>query len=468
MNRGHGAAALTLATLALLVTTALLQTPELPLTFPDSNSYLQWQPSRSFGYPLLLSAVRALDPTLRALPIVQLGLFAAGALLLAEACHYATGSLPLALFVGGGTLANVALSRLAIGVLSDVPFCTLLMLHLASFLLVVRHPTPARWLSLSLTMGVAVLVRPAGLSLLVPLLLVLLRQPRLAWLLSLGPAAALWLAAAGANLVWRGSFALQEFGGLSMIGQVALLIAGDDASRHPILKQSLADDLKPWHEVARAREWPEERVLFSTVEWNPMFAVATRRIADYLDRRGAEELGLSGLARWAALNRIAGDVSRETILARPKAYMGHVAAHLYGLWTIPQWVSATEFARIESQFDAIHPEARLLPGHRDRYLGFLSARSTLFLVIKRGVLASLFAATTLGMLLPLKRGANNTTDRIWLFASLNLHAGLLLVAATNAALWRYSIVWWPYGLLAIGLALHQLGARPTISDARTT
>ena len=449
MTARAGVAALALAPVAALVAFGLLQEPELPQLFPDSSSYLNWQPTRSIGYPLLLSAVRAVDPSLRSLPALQLTLFACATLLLAEACRYATGSMPLALFVGGGTLANAALGRFQLGVLSDAPFASLLVLHLASFLALNRHATRLRWLGLSLTLAGAVLVRPAGLSLLVPLLPLLLRASREAWLAALVPAAALWLTAAGANLAWRGSFALQEFGGLSMIGHVAQLIDGREDPRHDALAQQLADELGPWRRAAQARRWPDERVLFSAVEWNPMFGVANRRLAAYLDEGGAP--ALAGLPRTVALNRIAGELSRGTILSHPAAYMAHVAAHVYGLWVIPQWVSAAEFSRIESQFEARHPDARLLPGHRERYLGFLSVRSGPFLLVKRGLVAVFFLAATLGVLLPLKRGLGAPTDRAWFFAALNLHAGLLLVAAANAALWRYSIVWWPYALLATGL-----------------
>lgn len=244
MTGRGGVAALALSPLALLLCGALLRTPELPQTFPDSSSYLLWQPERSSGYPALLSAVRAFDPSLRALPLVQLTLFAGAALLLAEACRYATGSLWLAFFVGGGTLANVALSRFALGVLSDAPFCALLMLHLASLLAVIRRPTTARWPALSLTLAGAVLVRPAGLSLLVPLSLVLLRQPRSAILPAVVPTVSLWLFAAAINLVWRGTFALQEFAGTSLLLHVDPLIEAPADGKHPQLVRRLAEDLR--------------------------------------------------------------------------------------------------------------------------------------------------------------------------------------------------------------------------------
>lgn len=457
MTSRAGVAALALLAPATLLGFVLLRAPDLPQRFPDSTSYLQWQPSRSVGYPLLLSAVGQLDPSLGLLAPAQLGLFFGAALLLAEACRAASASLGLALFVAGGTLANVALARFALGVLSDAPFGALLTLHLACFLLVVRAPSPARWLALSLTLAAAVLVRPAGLSLLLGLPLVLLKRPRPAAAWTLLPCLALWLVAASANLVWRGSFALQEFGGLSLLGQVGSLIDGRGDARHGELVRQLADDLRPWREEAERQRWPEETVLFNAVAWNPMFQISSRRVGEYLDERGAESLGLGGLPRAAALNRLAGDVARQTILARPGRYLALVLAHLYGLWTIPQWTSAEGLVRTAARFDLQPPGPAPLEGLRQRHLGFLSARSALFLAAKRVVLAGLFAATLAGLVVPLRR-LDDPESLAWLFASLNVHAGLGLVALANAALWRYSIVWWPYGLLAVGLAWRRLVA----------
>src|SRR5262249_22404416 len=129
--------------------------------------------------------------------------------------------------------------------------------------------------------------------------------------------------------------------------------------------------------------------------------------------------------------------------------------HLYGLWAIPQWMSIAERGRVEAQFADLYPGAARIEGHRARYLAFLSARSGWFLLGKRIVLACLGIASLAGLVIPLVR----LTEResvTWFCASLTLHGALLLVAAFNVAHWRYSIVWWPYGLLAVGLARRRL------------
>lgn len=448
-----------LGPVGLVVATALALGDPTPLLWPDSPSYIQWEVARSAGYPLFLRAVEALDPSLGAVRWIQpflLVLVTAG---LAEAIAHALGKPLVGWFVGILALANLPLLRFSLGVLAESLFATFLTAHLAAVLLLLARPSPRRWWLVALSAAGAVLIRPAGLSLLagVVALVLLTRVKATVFLRSFVlPLAAVWVLAATLTFGRHGVFALQEFGGISLIGNVAFLVDEHTVSRYPGLAPAMARDIAPWREASRGLDWPLEHYWFTTSEWNPMVHQAVRTLSEYALTHPDAIRPLAGLPRNAILNRLGEDLGRAAVLQHPVPYLRHVAAHLYGMWTLPQWLTAEEMAAMRR--DLAPPRVERVPDEAANMFAFVSQRSTTFLTVKNLVMGAILVATIVGWVLALRARPAGASEAAWAFCSLDLHAAFGLVALVQAASWRFSIVWWAYGLLALGLLLDRVAA----------
>ena len=184
-----------------------------------------------------------------------------------------------------------------------------------------------------------------------------------------------------------------------------------------------------------------------------MNGIVIARYNDYAGER-PERLGaLAELPPAAILNRLCGELAIGIIRAVPFRYLRHVTAHLYGMWWMPQWRTVDEVDTLASDLRAGRVAQARIDGHGERLLRFVSRRSIGFLLMARATLMVVLVASLLGLLVPLKLGIREPILLAWAFASLNLHAALLLVCAVQAASWRYSIVWWAYALVCLAAAV---------------
>lgn len=449
---GAGAVPAVLLLPALAFSVWLLRSQQVPLQTPDSDSYIAWAGSRPVGYPLFLAALAPLDPTLEVVRYVQLALFAGCALFLGATVHRVLGPAWPGGLVAGLTLFNVPLARMSLSIVTESLFCSLLMLHLAAVLRLLERRSPARWSLVGLSAFAAILVRPAGMSLLAAAPMLALIPPRdlrgfVKWLLV--PVAAAWLCAAGANAAWRGSFGLQELGGVSVIGHVALLLDEQGSSEFPELRGALASELRPHRLAASERHAMDERFLFSTIEYNTMLGMVMRRIRGYAADTRRLPQDLASLRADAAVNRIAGRLSVEAIREHWPQYGIHVASHLYGFWRMPQFKTPEDYERLRHAYQERYPASRAIPEHAERFFTFVNARPRVLVVLKDLAMAGALSISVFALLLPLVIGLGDRRVSTMAYASLNLHAALVLVALTQAALWRYSIVWAPFAVVMV-------------------
>ena len=442
----------------LIVAVVLVLRDPYPLFFPDSPSYINWEVARSAGYPLFLRAVRVMDPQFGAVRWIQSLLFVLMTAGLAETIARTLGKPHVGWFVGVLTLANLPLLRFSLGILAESLFATLLMAHLAAVLFLLERPSPRRWLLAALTAAGTVVVRPAGISLLagaaVLLLLPRLRREHFLRYFVL-PLASVWLLAALLTFGRFGILALQEFGGISLVGHVAFLIDEGTVSRYAGLGPALARDLEPWRKASEGLSWPREHYWFTTSEWNPMVHQAQRSMGEYALSHPTDVSALARLPPAAILSRLGQDVGMAAVVRHPLLYLRHVAAHLYGMWTLPQWLSAVEMESMRRALAPPHVER--VPNEAANMFSFVSQRSAAFLAIKDLVMSGILLATIGGLITLLRSRPDGVAGAAWVFCSVNLHAAFALVALVQAASWRFSIVWWPYGLLALGLFIDQIG-----------
>ncbi|MYD88331.1 MAG: hypothetical protein F4Y14_20505, partial [Acidobacteria bacterium] len=198
----------TLAALAVAYVAVLWTNPfGTDLYTPDSRGYIEFDPHRTAGYPLLLDSVTGLFGTLGAVPGVQLLLAAAGFAFLGWSIQHAFGAPRLALAVALSLFGNPEIAKFHGAIMTESVFVSLLCVMLGTMALLIATPGVRPAFLSALTCGVAVAVRPAGISLLPiwPLLLWFLwgpcagRRVRLA----LAVAAPLLLCGAVEGIAWR-------------------------------------------------------------------------------------------------------------------------------------------------------------------------------------------------------------------------------------------------------------------------
>ena len=429
-------APLLLMLLAGAAASALVLAAGLPVMQADSASYIDWLPERTPGYPLFLSLVALISPGYRALPALQCVLFVGAAVFFCDAlgrslrCPWAGVAVALALF------GNLFLMRTLVVMMSEPPYLTLVLAHLGCVLRSLED-SRRRWAVLAgLALGAAILVRPVGYALLfaAPWLVLAWREARLRRAALYGAAvAAVVLTACAGNLLVRGYFGTQAFGGLNLILQVAALAPSEVEGFDPAVTRKTHEELAPIRQALRLAPGWDEQTLISALAFNlgwPVMEPVTAALT-------AREASLrTASPHWKALarNALATEFAKKVVVADPAGYALTVLRHLYGLWF---YVAITDRATAEAVATAAHdgagwdraatvdPNLKIVP--KAAYW-LKQAIFTVLLLLMLGALAAAPFSRRLGAL--------------GYFAATSFcYCGV--VALVEAALPRYSMMIWP-------------------------
>gem|GEM_PF-340311 len=218
--------------------------PVTPIIAPDSGTYLTFHVIRTLAYPLFVRLVALVSDDLHLLSVLQVALGAVAIVLLAEAVQRLVRNYWVSLPLGFALLFNWSLLEHGSSLLSDQPFVTCVILHLAATFLALERPSRTRLVALALTLALATAVRPTGIVLAVTLLFVLLGRPVLwrrmaAWVLA--PAVTMMVLLAACNAWVFGYFGLSTYSGPPMIIHAALAMRPDTPFRHPELVRAFEE-----------------------------------------------------------------------------------------------------------------------------------------------------------------------------------------------------------------------------------
>jgi len=338
-----------------------------PCLSPDSVSYLRWSAIRTPGYPLFLQTVLAVFGDARWIAPVQLNLLLLSFVALGWSVGCLFRSRLAGLLVALPLLVTSPLLSESNKVMAEALFVSLVCVHAAAALWLIRTTSgPAGFLA-GLTMALAITVRPAGYALLVgvPVLLFLLHgRSRRAQGFLLGGLGLALLAAMAVQYARFGIVGTQSFGGISLIGHVASVITEDLANEYPALTASIARHLapdaprlrdpSPWLEHWQATEQTYNRLLYEHI---------LPEIGEYVART---EPGLSGESRAIRGNEVALAIAASAIRAHPGWYARHTLAHYAGLWVAVRFAASRPFSRHflkcdQSTAEMIERDAPLLP-----------------------------------------------------------------------------------------------------------
>ncbi|MXY57655.1 MAG: hypothetical protein F4029_02215 [Gammaproteobacteria bacterium] len=315
---------------------------------PDSHGYLQFSAHRTAGYPLFLWWVDALFGSTDAAPKVQLVIAAGAFAFLGWSLQRASGSLFFSLAAVMALLLYPRIADLHGYVLTESVFISLLSLMTGSIALACQRAS-WRWAAVSaLACGLAIAVRPAGLSLLIV-------WPFLCWLA--------WRRWQGQRVAMVTAFVVPV--ALCVVGESMAWHAHHDSGSRPnladrhLFAKALVIEPQPHIAdpelaaiVAVGREvMAPARAL--TANAPSLFARSSLlRAFEVTAQHATYGEVFSPLVRDLARQRGVGEyrllaqMGRPAMLAEPAAWAGNALTHYFGRWS---WAFATPVTRKEFQ-----------------------------------------------------------------------------------------------------------------------
>lgn len=239
-----------------------------PITFtrPDSNSYAEFMPHRSVGYPFFLYCIRSIFGTYKAAVPLQLFLYSGSSIYLAFALSRFYNQNILGFAVLGLLFASPFWISHVFQILTEGVACSLLCLMLGIVFNYGRTKKATYLIPLSLLTGLSILIRPVNYSLVPGVILfgfwawphvkskiqffIFLFMPFVI-VLNLG-SLGYWIK--------HGSFQTQSFLGFNLIGKAGLFTTTKTPSQYPEFMKSLSNRVEPVRNILE--KFPSQQVRF--------------------------------------------------------------------------------------------------------------------------------------------------------------------------------------------------------------
>jgi len=417
-----------------------------PLIEPDSETYINFSPWRTAGYPAFLWLIRNMGLSLNAVVISQIALFA---IALEYLYHTLDSHLRPRWLIFAALIAvslNPAIIQFHFSIMTESLFITALLWFLSGMIGVLTRPSWRHFLILSIATGGAIVVRPVGYSL-VPVLAIAAaaaiwndRDRSIALgLAAIVPLSLLILASAGISSAVHGkaqtSLAPQQLFSKSMLvsaGPSPYLLNDPRAAMWAFAE---ARGALPRTYLDQAPEVVRQQLLgpYENFFANPFFHQAILPAAKLASANGA-----------ATPQTVVLDVALDRLMAAPIGYAAIAWEDFYGLWT-PLGGSAD--AKAVNAYLARHPAPVL--GDKQHPVRFNSpitgARHiaqilgwTFRSIGALALLAAILGVAVIGSKNPAYQGI-----KIAGMSGLAVHGNFLLVALTALRTARYTMAMWP-------------------------
>jgi hypothetical protein len=399
---------------------------------PDSASYVNGDIGRTPAYPLLLRLI----PMDRLALVQLLALCASTAWLTWELAALLPA--PFAIGFELAVLGNVQLMAYAFTVLPEAFFVSVEQVQLALALRIIKAFGRLDSILLGLATALLILLKPAGYSFVAPVIaLVWLKWPnvRAAVVPALATMAGALLIVSAVNLVRAGVFGTQAYGGYALIGYVGHLVDAGAPSQYPNLPRTIAARTAESRTDLEATTGLDAYYMVSSNAYHDVLNAIRAAIFDVVHR---ENPTIGERDASVRLNTIAQSLAVQAIGGHPAGYLRQVAAHLYGLWSLPLLRNRADAAAFAAELERMK---RAAPFTMRNPITFRTVPPLLFWPIKATLLIAFLAACA-GLVLGIRgRGSNMTASLA--YCAVAVHANFLLVAAVQTGLPRYALAMWP-------------------------
>ena len=440
--------------------------------YDDSLSYVQFSEYRTAGYPVFLNLIETVFGTLNPVPTVQLLLSAISVAFLGLSVYrvFQAPSLSIALVLL--VFGQCVVFRFHSYILSESLFVSLLCVMIGVLIQWVERPTVRLATVAAAVCGLAIALRPAGLSLLAvwPSLLWLLRDRSAGRRLRLAVAFAVPLAlcvlAEGRIYHDRhGEFDDRpNFVGLHLFSK-ALLVDAEPALRDEELNsfmveaRQFAEPLRGL--IAGAPDWQMRAFLLRRfeikVQWGfyrPVFRERVKQLA--ADR---------GVGEWSLLAAMGGG----TLLGQPGAWARNAWDNYLASWT-HNLIQPPDFdRRLAAYLDGFDYSPFLGRLHPHHLVGAAISVPSSAMALNRVLTAAAFLGTLAALGFAVWRRMRRRSWEldnalaIAAVAALIVHSNFLLVGLFAVSQLRYSAAMWPTEIVC-GLLLIHVGLKSWTTD----
>lgn len=304
----------------------------------DSPGYIDFSPDRTAGYPIFLNLITIVFGSVQVAPKVQLVLLAAAVSFLGWSV-YRTFSAPCFAPIMVLVLFGLsAVSKFHAYILSEALFISLLCAMMGCLIVLVAYPTVRLAALAALTCGLAITVRPAGLSLLAiwpPLIWFIWgRCAGNRWRLVAAVAVPLVLCYVTESAIWHrvhgGGWTDRPYRvDYHLFGKV-LMMESEPSVQDDQLASLVTEARQTWGPgrelLRRAPDWQTRTLLARYFEvvghyvagrGNPSFRGRIKQLAEQ---------------REISVHRLLGDVGGAALLAAPEEWAANAWLHYRGLW----------------------------------------------------------------------------------------------------------------------------------------
>ena len=310
-----------------------------PMTrYPDSGGYLEFNSARTAGYPVFLDLVIAVFGSVDAVPKAQLVIAAAAFAFLGWGVYRAFGTIFFPLVPVVALMLYPRIGDAHSYILTESLFITLLCLLVGCIALIARRPSWRWTAAAALACGLAIAVRPAGVSLLII-------WPFLFWLiwrrcdgrriaLATAAIAPIALCLIAENQLWHAYHESEPRPNLAdrHLFAKALIIEPEPRVSDPELANILAEGrrvMAPARElIAEAPSHYLKMRLLGNLEVAAQYTTYGREFAPKVNAIAQQR----GVGEYDVLAQM----GRPAMLNAPVAWMGNALVHYFGLW-FPYW-----------------------------------------------------------------------------------------------------------------------------------
>ena len=427
----------------------------------DSPGYIGFWPERTAGYPIFLNLITVVFGSVQAVPRVQLFLLAAAVSFLGWSV-YRTFSAPCFAPILVLVLFGVsATSKFHAYILSEALFISLLCTMMGCLIMLVVHPTVRLAAVAALACGLAITVRPAGLSLLalwLPLLwLIWGRCAGRRWRLVAAMTAPLVLCYVAENAIWHhvqdegqtdrphrldyhlfGTMLMVESEPFVQDGQLADLVAEARQMWSP--GRDLVRNAPNWQTQTLLARFFEVAGHYVAGRGNPSFR---RRIQQLAEQRETSVPRLLGNVGWSALLAVPGEWAANAWLH----YRGLWAHHsIHGMSLVRRYATYTEGIYVTAPI-RMPPGFHVLPprGPLPQMAVVLNRLMTVAAFLASVLVVGLAVWQRLGRVISVPRMKSPDNDIVAAaIAAIVVHGYFLLTATFAAANLRYSATMWTF------------------------
>jgi len=408
----------------------LIFPPATELIQIDSPSYIDFHISRTIGYPAFLWVFKKITGSLHYIPFIQLIFYTAGCTFLARRLYHLQPTrlgLLLILLAIGLMMGHPEIINYHFQVMSESLSLSILLFLLGLWIDFSQNPRPQTLITISLLIGVGILLRPSGyasISLLALALWVLRTKAFLlrSWLAAVVvPVVLMIFVGSAANRLIHGFWGTQSFLGHLLIGKVTFVMRKDVVTPEPEKYQQLYQAVIPIQKVIAQIPQSQPRQLLRA----PYYDVVRYQLLDQIFPPPHD---------W---NTVWRDIAFAVIKDNPVGYLKDILENYTTLWVYPQATSYENSAQFLAYFEKMRP----LP-YMDRYpftLRGVPAWFALFFHLCFALAFLISIYSLIGVLLASKyRWIRIAAGGSWL-----IHSHYFLTACVQAGLTRYAVSLWP-------------------------